>query len=334
MRGKYFDLPFATGGDKTSPPDATDPSGFVSYNQGFTFDYQRQLYGSGADPAAKSIVRQNINGINNDITQALQYLQTQPFPEFITSLAGGYALNAIVLYSTSGNPPFDMYISTTAANTTVPLAGGNHWKSISALLQGGPFVQQGTGVGQLTNVVKIGWSASAKTKITIDTTDQGNIAMEPWTTTNFQPAGNYVRGSGHTFTASYDATNVLEVINVDGAITFTNASTTWIINNFFSKGQYNFNPAASGYWIMPTNTGQLAIFQWGTGTMNPGAQVWSFPVAHGGSVFGVWANVGITIFSGTSPTYFGIQSINNGQFETNSFWPSSEGIWWHSIGFS
>lgn len=43
-------------------------------------------------------------------------------------------------------------------------------------------VQQGTGIGQMTDLVAIGWSGS-KTKITIDTFDQGNIAMEPWTTT-------------------------------------------------------------------------------------------------------------------------------------------------------
>lgn len=44
-------------------------------------------------------------------------------------------------------------------------------------------VQQGTGVGQGGNAVKIGWaSGSSKIKVTIDSTDQGNIAMEPWVT--------------------------------------------------------------------------------------------------------------------------------------------------------
>lgn len=39
-------------------------------------------------------------------------------------------------------------------------------------------VQQGTGVGQTTNVVKIGWSVAAKLKATVDSTDLGNIALE------------------------------------------------------------------------------------------------------------------------------------------------------------
>ena len=41
-------------------------------------------------------------------------------------------------------------------------------------------VQQGTGIGQSANPVKIGWSGSAKLKVTVDNTDLGNIAFEPW----------------------------------------------------------------------------------------------------------------------------------------------------------
>lgn len=41
-------------------------------------------------------------------------------------------------------------------------------------------VQQGTGVGQMANVVKIGWKSGDKLGLTIDATDMGNIAMESW----------------------------------------------------------------------------------------------------------------------------------------------------------
>lgn len=41
-------------------------------------------------------------------------------------------------------------------------------------------VQQGTGVGQTANAIKIGWSAAAKLKATVDNGDLGNIAFEPW----------------------------------------------------------------------------------------------------------------------------------------------------------
>jgi hypothetical protein len=50
-------------------------------------------------------------------------------------------------------------------------------------------VQQGTGVGQTSNAMKIGWSAGGKPKLTVDTTDVGNIALESWVTGNFDAAG-------------------------------------------------------------------------------------------------------------------------------------------------
>jgi hypothetical protein len=39
-------------------------------------------------------------------------------------------------------------------------------------------VQQGTGIGQRSNAIKIGWNGS-KLQLTVDTTDQGNIVTEP-----------------------------------------------------------------------------------------------------------------------------------------------------------
>lgn len=39
-------------------------------------------------------------------------------------------------------------------------------------------VQQGTGLNQQANVIKLGWSTSSKLKVTVDVTDMGNIALE------------------------------------------------------------------------------------------------------------------------------------------------------------
>jgi hypothetical protein len=39
-------------------------------------------------------------------------------------------------------------------------------------------VQQGTGIGQQSNAIKIGWNGS-KLQLTVDTYDQGNIVTEP-----------------------------------------------------------------------------------------------------------------------------------------------------------
>jgi LysM repeat protein len=39
-------------------------------------------------------------------------------------------------------------------------------------------VQQGTGIGQLNNLVKLGWSTANRLKLTVDNTDLGNIVTE------------------------------------------------------------------------------------------------------------------------------------------------------------
>jgi hypothetical protein len=50
-------------------------------------------------------------------------------------------------------------------------------------------VQQGTGIGQLPNVVKIGWKAGSKLGATVDATDIGNLATETWANATFKPIG-------------------------------------------------------------------------------------------------------------------------------------------------
>lgn len=66
-------------------------------------------------------------------------------------------------------------------------------------------VQQGTGVGQQTNTVKIGWSAGDKLKVTVDTFDQGNVAMETWV--------NSLRGAANGV-ATLDASTKIPVAQI------------------------------------------------------------------------------------------------------------------------
>lgn len=54
---------------------------------------------------------------------------------------------------------------------------GSYYANIPARLGFSP-VQQGTGVGQLPNLVKIGWSAGNRLKATVDATDQGNFVFD------------------------------------------------------------------------------------------------------------------------------------------------------------
>jgi hypothetical protein len=54
---------------------------------------------------------------------------------------------------------------------------GGFYTNIPARLGYQP-VQQGTGVGQLSNVVKIGWGSNSRVRVTVDSTDQGNIVFD------------------------------------------------------------------------------------------------------------------------------------------------------------
>ena len=49
-------------------------------------------------------------------------------------------------------------------------------------------VQQGTGVGQTANPIKIGWSSGGKLKATVDTSDIGALALETWVTAHVTTA--------------------------------------------------------------------------------------------------------------------------------------------------
>lgn len=81
----YFDTVFASSGDKTSIPDAVDPSGFVSYAQGYPTGYQI----TPGDPGSLAIERQKFNQLMFDVTSALQAYQQFGTPPFITSTMNG-----------------------------------------------------------------------------------------------------------------------------------------------------------------------------------------------------------------------------------------------------
>lgn len=51
-----------------------------------------------------------------------------------------------------------------------------HPAGLSAALNA--YVEKGTGIGQLANIVKMGWSAANRLKVTIDNTDLGNVVFD------------------------------------------------------------------------------------------------------------------------------------------------------------
>ncbi|QLG95771.1 phage tail protein [Pseudomonas yamanorum] len=69
-------------------------------------------------------------------------------------------------------------------------------------------IQQGTGIGQLTNIVKIGWAGNGGLKLTVDSSDLGNF----WYSGNFNPDqkanwGNSLAAYGITNAYTIEQTN-------------------------------------------------------------------------------------------------------------------------------
>lgn len=83
----YFDTPFAVDGDLTPVPDAVQPSGSISYTQGWGPYYAQDPT---INPAtALFIDRAQTNQIFNDVTSALQQMQQFSAPPFITTAMNG-----------------------------------------------------------------------------------------------------------------------------------------------------------------------------------------------------------------------------------------------------
>ena len=90
---------------------------------------------------------------------------------------------AIVLSGTMNDILVNGVSIATDTEVSTALAGKANTAEVNSALAGKQTnlgftpVQQGTGIGQSSNVVKIGWTGN-RTKITIDATDMGNIVMD------------------------------------------------------------------------------------------------------------------------------------------------------------
>jgi hypothetical protein len=120
---KRFVVPFASTGDKTVTPDATDPAGAISYSQGWGSQYQLP----DTDPSYRPVGRQEMNGVLFDVTGAIAELQTLGFPIWVpvAGLVSPYEINAYVRHNNV------VYRNTIANNSAAPDAVGSLWADVS-----------------------------------------------------------------------------------------------------------------------------------------------------------------------------------------------------------
>lgn len=208
MRDQFLKVPFASGGDKTAIPDATQPDGSISMQQGWGNDYTLEV---GVDPAAKSVDRQHMNQVLYLATKLLNRWQTESFPEWIDSASNGgvpysYAKTAVVRYSPDGILPYDVWINLVEGNTTSPSVA-NGWALMSNLfsaptetVRGSPLVATSAEAIALTLAGKM-----------IDPAKLGAV-LGAWVIRDY--------GTGRSLGVTYTNTSkALMIVNIQGATT-------------------------------------------------------------------------------------------------------------------
>ncbi|AJK16823.1 Ig-like domain-containing protein [Yersinia pseudotuberculosis] len=124
MDNRFFKVPFASNGDTQTIPDETDNEGFVSFNEGWGGDYERDLR---TDTRAKPVGRKEMNYVLNAITRNIRQYQTTGFPEFITAAdnngaAFAYGTGVVVMHNNA------LYLSLVSNNTSVPGTDESTWQ--------------------------------------------------------------------------------------------------------------------------------------------------------------------------------------------------------------
>jgi hypothetical protein len=114
--------PFASSGDKFTPPQSVDPNGFMSFNLGYTTNYELDL--STGNLNAHPVERQNLNYLFYLLTSGLQEFQQYGFSVWFNSMPGGYGNNACVRRLWTDGITWKVWQSQVANNTVDPNTGG------------------------------------------------------------------------------------------------------------------------------------------------------------------------------------------------------------------
>jgi len=119
MDQHFFRTPFCLSGNKQPIPNDSQPSGDVSYTDGFTLNYELP----DGDPGSKDVPRQESNELYFAITENIQQYQTVGTPEWITAADNDgvnfpYPAGARVRYDAGGGAI--TYISQIDLNTSTP----------------------------------------------------------------------------------------------------------------------------------------------------------------------------------------------------------------------
>lgn len=341
----YFRYTFAESGDKTAIPEATQPSGTMSYQEGYSADYELN---PDTDPDGKFIDRRTFNQLMSDVTSAIKQYQTFGAPEWITSVQNGgtpypYSQGARCAYRASGGDPWVLYESLTNANTDTPGATAN-WLVISVSSVVASFgecqlVVDGSNLRlnpKDGNALSINGDAYTIPSAGVALSASGASANTSYNIYAYMSSGVMTLERSLTATAT-DSVTGMTIKNGDPTRTFvgvgvTNGSSAWYLTiSQFNRAMANIG--TNGYRVNPDGT----IEQWGTsGTIGIEGYVdVTYPVKFPTATLNVNATVIGTAGGGVSSVY--IDTGNTTATGTRIYNDTSGGggdvtAFWRAIG--
>ncbi len=176
MQQKFFIKRFAELGDRETVPNDTQITGDVSYEQGYTYDYQRD---QATDPLAKPIERTKLNAVFHDITGELQQYQTTGTPIWATKADNDgqqfpYTQCARVLYRAEETDHWAVYESLVDNNTATP-SDADKWRRIVSAIASEEQARAGTDNNTIMTPLRV------KQAIAASSSHVGQIIFEPST---------------------------------------------------------------------------------------------------------------------------------------------------------
>ena len=125
---KFFKNPFATGGDKVAVPDNAQLDNTVSYDTGYTPEYELN---QDTDPNALDVEREKQNQVFFDVTDNIRQWQTFGVFPFITAAQNGGVAFPYSKFSKMVWTDGIVYESSVEANTTNPDTNPENWNQAS-----------------------------------------------------------------------------------------------------------------------------------------------------------------------------------------------------------
>lgn len=225
LQNKFFRFLFGVSGTRAAVPDDADPSGYVSYEEGFPSDYELPK----SNPSRKPVPRDKTNQIYYDLTSTLKQYQQYGIPEWVAAadndgVALSYSKGIRVYYSADAGATWNIYKSLQDSNTATPGTDATKWALESLYNQVPSCTSAGTGDAitatftptftSYADVIMVAVRATAANTLTNPTINIDGIGVKTIVKgANSALAAGDIPGAGFWMLLTYDVTLGVMVLN-------------------------------------------------------------------------------------------------------------------------